>query len=455
MSRFHGIRTWISHSRQPQPSDGAREPSGYSRRIRRPIVARFHPFGKVNDIGIITHSHLDGIENMHITAIHTVVVNAQMRNWVFVKVETSEPGLVGWGEASLEWKTRSVVGAIEDFAPMLLGEDPRRIEFLYQMMYRQSFWRLGVIGMSALSGIEQALWDIKGKDLGQPVYQLLGGRVRDRVRMYTHLGGGDMKAVYETQHQQRLESFTERALEVTARGYTAVKVLLTPYTEPLNPVADYDFAVQAMGAMRDAVGYGVDIMVDCHGRHFTANALEFCRLLAPFKPFFIEEPVPPENVEAMAKIKDASPVPIATGERLTSRFGFREVFQRHACHVIQPDLCHCGGLWEAKKIAAMAEMCYMGVAPHNPLGPVANAAALHFALSTPNFLIQEDMLSDVPWRWDVVQHDLKTEDGYWLPVETPGLGIEVNETEAAKHPFQQEVLQQLDARAPDGAILDW
>ncbi len=394
--------------------------------------------------------------SMHITAIETVVVNAQMRNWVFVKVETSQPGLYGWGEASLEWKTRSVVGAVEDFAPMLLGEDPRRIEFLYQKMYRQSFWRLGVIGMSALSGIEQALWDIKGKDLGQPVYQLLGGRVRDRVRMYTHLGGGDMHAVYATQHQaDAAEAFAAKAQEVVARGYTAVKVLLTPFTESLNPLRDYDQAAHTMAVIRQAVGDDVDIMVDCHGRHFPANALEFCRALAPSRPLFIEEPVPPENVEAMAQVRAASPVPIATGERLTSRFGFREVFKLHACHIIQPDLCHCGGLWEAKKIAAMAETCYMGVAPHNPLGPVANAAALHFALSTPNFLIQEDMLTDVPWRWDVVQHDLETQDGYWLPVDTPGLGIEVNEAEAAKYPFQQEVLAQLDARAPDGAVLDW
>lgn len=394
-------------------------------------------------------------QEMQITAVRTVVVNAEMRNWVFVKVETDQPGLYGWGEASLEWKTRSVAGAVDDFAPMLIGEDPRRIEFLYQKMYRQSFWRLGVIGMSALSGIEQALWDIKGKDLGQPVYQLLGGRVRDRVRMYTHLGGGDMQAVYETQHQLDVGILAERAREVVARGYGAVKILLTPYTESLNPVADYDFAVKALAAVREAVGYGVDIMIDCHGRHFPANAVEFCRILAPFRPFFIEEPVPPENVEAMAEVKRASPVPIATGERLTSRFGFREVFKLHACHVIQPDLCHCGGLWEAKKIAAMAEMCYMGVAPHNPLGPVANAAALHFALSTPNFLIQEDMLADVPWRWDVVEHTLETEDGHWLPVDTPGLGIEVNEREAAQHPFQQEVLPSLQARARDGAILDW
>ena len=151
----------------------------------------------------------------------------------------------------------------------------------------------------------------------------------------------------------------------------------------------------------------------------------------------------------------ASTVPIATGERLVTRFQFRELFEKQACQVIQPDLCHCGGLWEAKKIAAMAETSYMGVAPHNPLGPVANAAALHFALSTPNFLIQEDMLADVPWRWDVVQHSLKTENGYWLATDAPGLGIEVNEGAAKRHPFKQEVIHALGTRAHDGAILDW
>ncbi len=392
---------------------------------------------------------------MKITAIKTAVVNAEMRNWVFVKVETDQPGLHGWGEASLEWKTRAVVGAVEDFAPMLIGEDPARIEFLYQKMYRQSFWRVGVIGLSAISGIEQALWDILGKDLGRPVYQLLGGAVRDKARMYTHLGGGDMRAVYETQQASDARIFVDRALEVVSRGYTAVKVLITPPTEVLNSIAAYKYAAAVMEALRDALGNSVDIMVDCHGRHGPANAIEFCRVLAPYHPYFIEEPVPPENVDAMAEVRRASPVPIATGERLVTRFQFRELFEKQACHIIQPDLCHCGGLWEAKKIAAMAETYYLGVAPHNPLGPVANAAALHFALSTPNFLIQEDMLSDVPWRWEVVQHALKTEDGFWLPTDAPGLGIEVNEEAAGKHPFQQEVIHALGTRALDGAILDW
>lgn len=391
---------------------------------------------------------------MKITNVKTVVVNAELRNWVFVKVETDE-GLFGWGEASLEWKTRSLVGAVEDFAPMVLGEDPTRIEHLYQKMYRQSFWRIGVIGLSAISAIEQACWDILGKSLNQPVYKLLGGAVRDRVRMYTHLGGGDMRAVYESQLSADPHVFVDRVLEVVAKGYTAVKVLITPPTESLNSIAAYRYAEKMMEALRLAVGDDVDILIDCHGRHSLGNAIEFCRVLAPYRPYFVEEPVPPDNVDVLVEVRKASPVPIATGERLVTRYQFREVIEKMACHVIQPDLCHCGGLWEAKKIAAMAEIYTLGVAPHNPLGPVANAVALHFDLSTPNFLIQEDMLTDVPWRWEVVKHSLKTENGYWLPVDTPGLGVEVDEVAAGRHPFKQEVIHSMTIRAKDNAILDW
>jgi len=392
---------------------------------------------------------------MKITAVKPLVVHAEMRNWIFVKVETDQAGLWGWGEASLEWKTRSVVGAVQDFEPMIIGEDPTRIEHLYQKMYRQSFWRTGVIGLSAISGIEQACWDILGKSLNQPVYKLLGGAVRTKVRMYTHLGGGDMRSVYETQWSNDAKLFADRALEVVAKGYSAVKVLITPPTESLNSIAAYRYAEHTMEAIRRAVGEKIDILVDCHGRHSLANAIEFCRVLAPYRPYFVEEPVPPENVDVLAEVRKASPVPIATGERLVTRYQFREIFEKLACHVIQPDLCHCGGIWEAKKIAAMAEVYTMGVAPHNPLGPVANAAALHFDLSTPNFLIQEDMLADVPWRCEVVQHALATEHGYWLPPDAPGLGIEVNETAAGQHPFAQEVLHPLTVRAHDDAVLDW
>jgi galactonate dehydratase len=183
-------------------------------------------------------------------------------------------------------------------------------------------------------------------------------------------------------------------------------------------------------------------------------AIEYINAIAEFRPYFCEEPVPPENIDALVEVRRAVRVPIATGERLATRHQFREVLEKRAAHVIQPDLCHCGGLLEAKKISAMAEPYYVGVAPHNPLGPIANAAALHFALSTPNFLIQEDMLADVPWRWEVVESSLRTENGYWLPTDAPGLGVRVNEAEAARHPFQQERLQSA-VYAGDGAVLDW
>jgi galactonate dehydratase len=389
---------------------------------------------------------------MKITNIRTVVVNAEMRNWVFCKVETDQPGLYGWGEGSLEWKTRAVVGAIEDLAPMVIGENPSQIEHIYQKLYRQSFWRLGVIGMSAISAIEQALWDIKGKSLGVPVYELLGGQVRDKVRMYTHLGGGGMRAVYET---FEVEPLVDLALKVIGNGYSAVKVVFVPYSEPLEGIAKVKRFAMLMERLREAVGEAIDIMIDFHGRTYPAMAIRYIHAVEEFSPYFCEEPVPPENVEALLEVRQSVRVPIATGERLVGRHQFRPIFEQRACHVIQPDLCHCGGILEAKKIAAMAETYQMGVAPHNPLGPVANAVALHFALSTPNFLIQEDMLADVPWRWDVVRSHLTTENGYWLPTEAPGLGIEVDEEEAKKHPFQQEVMHSTTIRARDGAILDW
>lgn len=270
--------------------------------------------------------------------------------------------------------------------------------------------------------------------------------------MYARLGGGNMKAVYETFDPAPL---IDLAQQVVARGYTAVKVVCAPYSEPLMGAAYVKRFAQAIGKLRAAVGDAVDIMIDFHGRASPAMAIEYINAVSEFSPFFCEEPVPPENVAALREVRRAVRVPIATGERQVTRHQFREIFEQQAFHVIQPDLCHCGGLLEGKKIAAMAETYCMGVAPHNPLGPVANAAALHFALSTPNFLIQEDMLTDVPRRWDVVEHSLETRDGYWLKTERPGLGVEVNEQEAAKHPFRQEVMHPLTNRAADGAVLDW
>jgi galactonate dehydratase len=270
--------------------------------------------------------------------------------------------------------------------------------------------------------------------------------------MYTHLGGGNMKSVYET---FAVEPLIDLALQVIKQGYTAVKVVFVPYSEPLEGIGKVKQFARLMEKLREAIGEGIDIMIDFHGRTYPATAIQYINAVAEFRPYFCEEPVPPENVEALREVREKVSVPIATGERLVGRHQFKPLFEQRACHVIQPDLCHCGGLLEAKKIAAMAETYQMGIAPHNPLGPVANAVALHFGLSTPNFLIQEDMLADVPWRWEVVKSSLVTENGYWLPSDAPGLGIEVDEQRAKEHPFKQEIMHSLTIRAPDNAILDW
>jgi len=386
---------------------------------------------------------------MKITSIVPVVVNAKMRNWVFVKVETNE-GIIGWGEASLEWKTRGVVGCIHDLVPFILGEDPCRIEHLYQIMYRQPFFRAGVVGMSAISGIEIACWDIFGQSVGLPIYQLLGGRVRDRIRMYDHLGGGEMKSLYQ---DRETGAMAERARRSVEDGYSAIKVLVVPHTESLEGARVLREAETLMAAIRDAIGPDIDIMVDLHGRTTPDMAIQYGEVLAPYRPWFLEEPCLPENVEGMVKVARALKIPIATGERLVTRFQFRELFEKGACAVVQPDLCHCGGLWETRKVAAMAETYYISVAPHNPLGPIATAAALHFGFATPNFLIQEAIRSDVPWRDDLLTEPLPILRGYAAPPTKPGLGVAINEAEAAKHPYQQEVL--LRYFHDDNSVADW
>lgn len=390
---------------------------------------------------------------MKITTITTRVVNAEMRNWVFVKVETDEPGLFGWGEATLEWKTRAVVGAIDDLAPLLIGRDPRDIEQAVRVMTKQSFWRLGAIGMSAVSGIELALWDILGKHLDVPVWRLLGGKVRDKVGVYTHLGMGDMRAVYET---DSVSALVERAQEVVESGYRAFKAVFVPYTHYHAPLPEVDKVARMMEAMRSAVGDDIEIMVDFHGRPASAGAaLAYIEALAPSRPMFVEEPVPPGDFASLSRIAEKTGIPLATGERLIDRGEFEALFATGAIDIVQPDICHCGGLLEAKKVAARAETLGIGVAPHNPLGPIAGVAALHFAVSTPNHVIQEEMVGAVPWYFDVVQGPIRMVDGFWQVPDAPGLGIVVDETECAKHPYAQEVLHTQNAVMPDGTVVDW
>jgi galactonate dehydratase len=388
-----------------------------------------------------------------ITKVSTRVVNAEMSNWVFVRVDTDDPGLFGWGEATLEWKTKAVAGAIEDLAPLLVGRDPRDIEQAVRVMIKHSFWRMGAIGMSAVSGIELALWDIFGKDLGLPVWRLLGGKVRDKVAVYTHLGMGDMHAVYESLD---IAPLVERAQAVVENGYTALKVVIIPYTHFHAPLPHVDKVARMMAALREAVGSTTEIMVDFHGRPASVGAaLNYISALAPVRPMFVEEPLQPYDLAGFTALAHHTDVPLAAGERLVNRAEFNALLATRAIDIVQPDICHCGGLLEAKKIAAQAEVHSVGVAPHNPLGPIAGAAALHFAVSTPNHVIQEEMVGAVPWYFDVVRGPIKRVDGCWMVPDAPGLGVEVDEAECAKHPYAPEVLHTTNAVMGDGTVVDW
>ncbi len=392
---------------------------------------------------------------MKITAIETHVCHARMRNWIFVKVLTDQPGLYGWGEATLEWHTRSVVGAIEDLSTLLVGEDPRRIEYLWQMMYRQHFWHgNGIVRATAIAGIDIALWDILGKVHGVPCHALWGGRVRDHVRLYCHLGGGRMEDFYETTPADATR-FAELAQAAVEEGFTAFKTMAVPETMPLEGLKPVRYAEACVAAMRDAVGPDVDIMVDCHARPSPRMGLLFAKALEPYGLYFFEEPCWPEALDGIAEVQRAVSTPIATGERFTHLAAFRELLEKRACSVLQPDITHCGGLSEARRIAALAEAWRVSLAPHNPQGPVSTAASLELGFSAPSYIICESVHKDVPWRDDVVSEGFTVQEKgrIVLPNTRPGLGIEINEEEVKKHPFEQEVLQR--TFYSDGAVGDW
>ncbi|HEX2017887.1 MAG TPA: enolase C-terminal domain-like protein [Aurantimonas sp.] len=390
---------------------------------------------------------------IRITGVTTLVVNAEMRNWIFVKVQTDQDGLYGWGEASLNWKSRAVAATVEDLEPLLIGKDPRDIEQIVRILNKHSYYRLGIIGATAISGIEHALWDIFGKSVGLPVWRLLGGQTRNEVRVYTHLGLGDMRSVYETFDEGALR---DKALAVVEKGYDALKVVFIPYSHYSVDIPSRRHVGRLMKVLREAVGESVDIMVDFHGRPATvAGALQYIEELAPYRPMFCEEPVQPGDTQALRMVTERANCPIASGERLVGYKEFEPLFEQKALHIIQPDLNHTGGILEGKKIAAAAEQAMMGVAPHNPNGPIAGAAALHYDISIPNFVIQEEMSGAVPWYDDVVSTPMRRVGSAWQIPHAPGLGVEINETEAAKHPFKPEVMHTLSAVLGDGTIVDW
>ncbi len=368
---------------------------------------------------------------MKVTNIKTFVVDCFRTNWVFVKVYTDE-GIDGVGEATLEYKEKALLGAIEHIKEYLVGKNPLEIEKHWMHIYRDAYWRGGAVLMSALSAVETALWDILGKSLNTPVYQLLGGKVNDKVRIYVNGWFAGAKTPKE---------FGDKAKIAVQRGVTAMK--WDPFGKSYMNISNKDLttALECIDEVRKAVGNEVDLLIEGHGRFNVPTAVKIAKEIEQFKPMFFEEPVPPDNLDALKEVKMRSNVSISAGERLYTRWDYNEMFSKKAADYIQPDISHAGGIMELKKIAAAAEAHYIPFAPHNPSGPVANAATLQLAACCPNFEILEIMYSDVDWRKDVTNENLKYEDGYIYIGDKPGIGIEINEEECLKHPYQVHTLR--------------
>ncbi len=362
---------------------------------------------------------------MRITGIETFLCAAGWRNFVFVRVAT-DAGLHGWGEATLEGKEQTVAAAIRELERYLVGQDPAQIERHWQHMYETPFWRGGPVLDSAIAGVDQALWDIKGKALGVPVYELLGGAAHDRIRYYAN--GWFHGAT-------TIEAVAEAAQAAVARGATALK--WDPFGSAGLFIATEEIrtAVDCVAAVREAVGPTIDLLIEVHGRLSPANAIRVARQLEAYDPFFYEEPVPPEHMAELALVARATSIPIASGERAFSKHDFRPMFEQQAVAYCQPDPCHAGGITEMKKIAAMAEAYHVGFAPHNPNGPVATRVCQHLAAACPNFTILEWLPEDVEWCDAAMGSTFAVAAGT-MPLPTgPGLGIELDVEVLRAHPY--------------------
>ncbi len=376
---------------------------------------------------------------MKITDIKTFKVDCFRTNWVFIKVYTDE-GIDGVGEATLEYKEKALEGAVEHLKEALVGQNPLNIEKIFHDSYRDAYWRGGAVLMSALSAVEMALWDILGKHLGVPVYQLLGGKINEKVRIYVN---GWFAGAKEP------EEFGEKAKIAVERGVTAMK--WDPFGKSYLEISneDLDRALRCIGAVRDAVGNKVDLLIEAHGRFNVPTGIKIAKEIEQFKPMLLEEPTPPDNLEALKAVRDKSPVAISAGERLYTLKSYKDLFEMRAADYIQPDISHAGGIMELKKIAAVSEAYYIPFAPHNPSGPVANAATLQIAACCPNFSILEIMYNDVEWRKDVTNEKLEYKDGYITVPDKPGLGIEIDESECLKHPYSPHTLRHYTGKLTD------
>ncbi|WP_174729122.1 galactonate dehydratase [Mesobacillus harenae] len=382
---------------------------------------------------------------MKITKFETFIVPPR---WLFLKIETDE-GIVGWGEPIVEGRAATVKAAVEELSDYLIGKDPLRIEDHWQMMYRSGFYRGGPILMSAISGIDQALWDIKGKYHNAPVYELMGGACRDSVRVYSWIGG------------DRPSDVGMAAKAAVEAGFTAVKMNGTEELQYIDSYQKIDEAVERIAAVREAVGDYIGIGIDFHGRVHKPMAKILARELEQFRPMFIEEPVLPENNEALREIAHATNIPIATGERMYSKWDFKKLLEDGYVDIIQPDLSHAGGITECKKIFAMAEAYDVAVAPHCPLGPIALASCLQVDATSHNVFIQEQSLgihynqgSDLlDYLEDKQVFEYK--DGYVDMLHKPGLGISINEEFVRKQAEQGHNWKNPVWRHKDGTIAEW
>ncbi len=377
---------------------------------------------------------------MKVSEIRTFVTWGEPRNWVFVKVLT-DAGLHGWGEATLEGKEETIRACVHELGRGLIGKDPLAVEHHWQALYRHGFWRGGVVLNSALAGLDQALWDLRGKAWGVPVYRLLGGPTRERIRVYTHVG------IYNPNLME------EDARRDVADGFTALKTGAWAGDAALPEAEAIAAFAERVARLRETVGPAVDIMIDNHGRSRPSAAVRLMEALQPYGLMWLEEPTPPDDVESLARVRAAGPrMDLATGERLYSKWEYLPLLERRLVDVIQPDLCHAGGITECKKIAALAEAYYVQVAPHSPQGPVSTAAAAHLALATPNFLILEFVRS-APYRDRVLREPWAVREGHLEVPERPGLGVELDEEALAASP-PRPVGVPRGTWAVDGSVAD-
>ena len=381
---------------------------------------------------------------MKITKLKTYICNCFRTNWVFVKVET-DSGIHGWGEATLEYREPTVAAAIHDLEGWLIGRDPHNIEAFRHDCYRDAYWRGGPVLMSALAGVEIALWDIKGKALGVPVWQLLGGKVRDAVPIYVNGWFAPAKTPDE---------FAAKAAAVREHRFLGCK--WDPFGKAWQQIGrrELESAMECVRKVSETVGQDVLLLIEGHGRFDIPTAVKIGRRLEEFDICWFEEPLTPDDLNGMREVKERVRVSLAAGERLYNRYEYRQFFDRNCADYIQPDISHAGGIFEMRLLGAEAEARHIGFCPHNPSGPVANAATLQLAGCVPNFVILEMMMTDVPYRAEICDEELVVREGRMVIPDRPGIGIDLDENELLKHPYQPVGLRHYrgdltDIRPPD------